>query len=289
VPESGPTNPSEVALLKIIDDIRKVTADIEAIGDKNLATLKTEFATDRRRWLNGVLEELRANAATLESFIRRLTPARIEDIRITLGRADSIAKYFAFVFVNQDRYPLASLAENPFYGSGVYAIYYIGSEIPAYAPLAHSETPIYLGKADPKLPYAEGSLRQGMSLHARLVEHTKSIVRGGLDLKDFECRYATIQSGMQAAVEDFLIRLFLPIWNKEIKICYGIGKHGDAAETRRNRRSPWDTMHPGRKWAEATTEDQSSREIVVQNIATHFGQNPPFADRDALVTKLISS
>lgn len=289
MPRSGPVNPSKVALLKVIEDIQRVSADIDRIGEQNIDLLKAEFATARGRWLKGVLEELWESSVKLERFIRRMTPARIEDVRITLGRADSIAKYFAFVFVNQERYPLASLAEKPFYGSGVYAIYYVGSEIPAYRPLARSETPIYLGKADPKVPYAEGSLRQGMTLHSRLVEHTKSIVAGGLELVDFECRYATIQSGMQAAVEDFLIRLFLPIWNKEIKISYGIGKHGDAAATRGNKRSPWDTMHPGRKWADATAQDQSSRELVIEKIAKHFVLHPPFGSRDALVAKLISS
>ncbi len=38
-------------------------------------------------------------------------------------------------------------------------------------------------------------------------------------------------------------------WNSEVGICYGFGKHGDSAETRSNTRSPWDTLHPGRKWA----------------------------------------
>lgn len=83
-----------------------------------------------------------------------------------------------------------------------------------------------------------------------------------------------------------MIRLFLPIWNKEIKICFGIGKHGDAAVTRGNRRSPWDTMHPGRAWANATLADQSSRERIIEAISSHFLKNPPIADKQALYKML---
>jgi hypothetical protein len=87
---------------------------------------------------------------------------------------------------------------------------------------------------------------------------------------------------MQGAVEDFMIRLFKPIWNKEIKICFGIGKHGDSASTRRNKRSPWDTMHPGRTWAEATDEDQMSRAEIEAKITTHFEAHPIIRDKGAL-------
>ena len=32
-------------------------------------------------------------------------------------------------------------------------------------------------------------------------------------------------------------------------MCDGFGKHGDSYSTRPNRRSAWDTLHPGRPWA----------------------------------------
>ena len=38
--------------------------------------------------------------------------------------------------------------DNPFYGSGIYALYYYGS-LPFYAPISKSSTPIYVGKANP--------------------------------------------------------------------------------------------------------------------------------------------
>ncbi|NEK66135.1 MAG: Eco29kI family restriction endonuclease, partial [Xanthomonas perforans] len=53
----------------------------------------------------------------------------------------------ALALVAQDRVPLARIART--YGSGVYAIYYHGDH-PAYAAVSGTETPIYVGKADPK-------------------------------------------------------------------------------------------------------------------------------------------
>ena len=61
-----------------------------------------------------------------------------------------------------------------------------------------------------------------------------------------------------------------------------MNSHCDAAKTRGNKRSPWDTMHPGRKWANATAEDQASREVIVKRIEAHFAANPPIADKDAM-------
>ena len=84
-----------------------------------------------------------------------------------------------------------------------------------------------------------------------------------------------------------MIRLFQPIWNKEIKICYGIGKHGDSPLTRANKRSPWDTMHPGRKWATGTTTDQKKRAEIEASIAAHFQHNPIIPDKEVLF-KLLS-
>ena len=211
-----------------------------------------------------------------------VSPIHFGSIGITLGRSDSIAKFFAFSFTNQDKRPLDKLADLPFYGSGVYAIYYNGKSELTYLPLSGTETPIYVGKADPKNPQAETVEAQGQALFARLKEHSTSMTKAHLPLSDFFFRASPIQTGMQAAVEDFMIRLFRPIWNKEIKICYGIGKHGDSAKTRANKRSPWDTMHPGRKWATATKKDQMKRHEIEARIAEHFKAYPVIENKDKL-------
>lgn len=68
-------------------------------------------------------------------------------------------------------------------------------------------------------------------------------------IESFQCRFLVLASAYAGAVEENLIRHYMPVWNDEAGVCYGIGKHGDAATTRKNTRSPWDTLHPGRAWA----------------------------------------
>lgn len=54
-----------------------------------------------------------------------------------------------------------------------------------------------------------------------------------------------------------------------MKVCYGFGKHGDSAGTRKNERSPWDTIHPGRPWAtsEQNKPNKRSAEDTLKDIA----------------------
>jgi hypothetical protein len=215
----------------------------------------------------------------LQRVREQLSSVRFGSIGITLGRSDGIAKFFAFSFVNQSKRNLDELVTTPFYGSGVYAIYYHGNSYKAYQPLSGTETPIYVGKADPANAHAETAEAQGTALYNRLKEHAGSITKAKINLNEFRYRSAAIQSGMQSAVEDYLIRLFQPIWNKEVKVCFGIGKHGDKASTRTNKRSPWDTMHPGRKWAADTTMDQAERSEIELRIEKHFKNHSVISDK----------
>lgn len=216
----------------------------------------------------------------------QLSPIRFGKIGITLGRSDSIAKFFAFIFSNQEKENLDDLIGFPFYGSGVYALYYNGNIETAYRDLSKTETPVYVGKANPKNPKAETVEEQGRALYERLKEHAKNIEKTELSLSDFRYRASPIQTGMQSSVEEFMIRLFKPIWNKETKICFGIGKHGDSAKTRTNKRSPWDTMRPGRKWAAKTEFDQMKRSEIVEKIRNHLQENPVIRDRETLFKHL---
>jgi hypothetical protein len=266
------------AVLKQIETLRQALHDLKEPkqGARLPSVLSRRFVAEA-----GLL------IGDLQHARELISPIHFGAIGITLGRSDSIAKFFAFSFTNQDKRPLHTLADTPFFGSGVYAIYYHGQNEKAYLPLSGSETPIYVGKADPKNPQAETVEEQGQSLYLRLKEHAKSIAKADLPLSDFRYRASPIQTGMQAAVEDFMIRLFRPIWNKEVRICFGIGKHGDSATTRRNKRSPWDTMHPGRKWAAGTEMDQLSRKEIEGRIAEHFATHHVIPDRDRLF-KLLS-
>lgn len=234
-----------------------------------------------------LLAATEALAPELERVLRELGADKFGPVSFTLGRADTIAKFFAFSFASLERQPLSLLNMRPFWGSGVYAIYYCGNDEPAYAPIIGTESPIYVGKADPKDAFADSLELQGRAIFKRLQEHARSIAKTkNLNPANFEYRAAIIQSGMQAAVEEFMIRLFRPVWNKGVGVCHGIGKHGDSATTRGNKRSPWDTMHPGRSWARATKANQVERDEIVRRIDKHFKDYPPVHDHAALMGQL---
>jgi len=171
----------------------------------------------------------------------------------------------------QPRIPLAAIQR--FHGSGVYALYYKGAFAP-YAPVSGTETPVYVGKADPAEDTARNPLEQGDRISRRLKDHLRSIskAQNTLEPKDFDCRFLVVQTGWQGAAEMFLIELFRPIWNNETGICFGLGKHGDSPSTRSNKRSPWDTLHPGREWAwrDSSMVDSRDKESILADLRTHF-------------------
>jgi hypothetical protein len=257
-----------------------------------------------------VLSESLANAHPDElspkrlSTIRRTITESYERLRKLAGELDPI-KHPGFVFdpanpnivgriigialVAQDRKQLSKV--DRFYGSGVYAIYYRG-EFSPYKAIANKEHPIYVGKADPADAASKSAVEQGDRLSNRLNDHRKNISKaaGTLRIEDFEYRALVVQTGWQGAAEDYLIDLFKPIWNSEISICYGFGKHGDDPGTRSNLRSPWDTLHPGRDWAHRDPEMKDAREKdrIVQDIRQHLKDYPPFSSVDEILRNFLS-
>ncbi|MCC5838979.1 MAG: Eco29kI family restriction endonuclease [Opitutales bacterium] len=275
---SDQPHPSFQGIERQIKELNRLLS--RTVREKHAETNRTSPAVQKAVSSAGELVE------ALRSFRETFSAVSIGSLGITLGRSDSIARFFAFSFCNQEMRPLVELETCPFYGSGVYAVYFVGGGMPVYQPLSGSETPLYVGKADPKNPQAESTEEQGVALYSRLREHAKNIAKTDLRLEDFRYRASPIQSGMQMAVEDFMIRLFRPIWNKQTKICFGLGKHGDRATTRANKRSPWDTLHPGRHWAADTTEDQMLRTDIEAKIRHHLREHPPFADKATLFRHL---
>jgi len=257
-----PSSPLEAAL----GDLERLVAQIESADTDNDAT------TVRRLRMS-----IEASARRLVDRAKALDPVRRPEAIFDPTNPKTAGRFVALTLVAQPRHGLGSLQE--FYGAGVYAIYYKGP-FEAYAPLCGVDHPIYVGKAEPQDPAAKDAIGQGVKLFGRLNEHAKNIRKATstLSIDDFECRFLVVQSGFQTAAEDHLINFFKPIWNSETSICYGLGKHGDSASTRANKRSPWDTMHPGRKWADATTEDQRAPELIRQRIAEHFTRHPPCKD-----------
>jgi len=266
--------------------------DLSSLADEFRAVLarlpekSEELAGPRGKRVREELEEL---ASALRARLALLDPTRHPDSVFDPADPRLFGVFAALALVGQGRLPLAAMAENRFYGSGVYAIYYKGA-FKTYNKIAGTEHPIYVGKADPAIPNARTPREQGDRLCGRLNEHRKNIERAeNLDIADFECRYLVVATGWQTAAESALIGLFRPLWNKETGILLGFGKHGDSAETRKNKRSPWDVLHAGRKWAAANSiEDAKSPKEIEAEVKEHFAEHAPVPDIQHIVQQLMA-
>lgn len=239
--------------------------------------------TDPADYADLSLHKRRSIRAQLELVVHRLAAisGSLDDVRQPKHVFDPtspkvVGEIVAHTLLLQDKEKLRDVIKQPFYGAGVYAIYY-GGDFKAYQPISGKDHPIYVGKADPATLHALTPEDQGARLFRRLRDHYKSLASAeNLSLGDFDCRYLVVRSAWVETAEDLLIDSFKPIWNNETKICYGFGKHGDNAETRANERSPWDTLHPGRPWAksEKNTPNRRSLERILSDIAAHFKKHP---------------
>ncbi len=259
-----PHKPTEI-LAEIIKLAQTLPTD-----PSNYAELSSHKRRAIRRDLEGAILRLNAVGQSLD-FIRQ--PKHVFDPTSPKVIGDLVAH----TLLAQDKEQLASVVKQSFYGAGVYAIYYSGT-FDCYAPISGREHPIYVGKADPDALHAPTPEEQGVALHTRLKDHNRTIGSAdNLDLGDFQCRYLVVRSAWVETAEDLLIDWFRPVWNKEMKVCQGFGKHGDSADTRANKRSPWDALHAGRAWA-TSKENTPSKKSVVEiraDIAEHFKKHPP--------------
>ena len=270
---------------------RSAASDLAAKLRKDLAEIaqqarNAKLSAHGRRLLN--LEIERA-AGDLNSLLAELDPVKRPRAVFDPGNPRTIGFFIALAMTAQPRQPLSGLQD--FYGSGVYAIYYNG-DFGLYAPLRGSETPIYIGQASPGNENAQTAMEQGLKLAGRLNEHRKNIERASATLRveDFEYRALVVQTGWESGAEDYLIRLFRPIWNSETKLVFGLGKHGDSAQTRRNKRSPWDSLHAGRAWAVADAiADAKSPEKITQELTRHFANVPPCRKVEDILTGFIEA
>lgn len=261
--------------------LASLQADLERLADEAAANPPSSH---QRRQLD---RALRALSGRIERLLRDLDPVQQPTSVFDPSNPKIIGRFTALALVAQVRHALAEAAS--FYGSGVYAIYYKGP-FPPYAPISGNETPIYVGQASPQTPNARTPIEQGAKLSGRLNEHRRNIEKATstLSVDDFECRMLVVQSGWETAAEDYLIRLFRPIWNKETRILYGLGKHGDKATTRGNKRSPWDTLHPARKWAAPTAEDKRSITEIHDDLRKHFADTRVFANMSEVLDEFLN-
>ncbi len=174
--------------------------------------------------------------------------------------------------------PVVQLPPDRFMGAGIYAIYYTGG-FPAYrkiaktAPSDEKAIPIYVGKAVPA-----GSRKGGYGLgadpadvlHRRLSEHASSIEEAlNLKLGDFQCRYLLVDDIWIPLGESLLIQTFKPVWNMLVD---GFGHHDQGTNRRGQKKSAWDTLHPGRPWAEKVGQrNAKSAGQIAKDIVAYLG------------------
>ena len=166
----------------------------------------------------------------------------------------------------------------PFWGSGIYAIYFRGSDSHAtYGRLARSPSPIYVGRAVPggarKGLVEEGEGRRSKTLWTRLDEHRESIRQAhDLDVEDFRCRWLVADMLFVPMAERLMIQTYRPLWNLVID---GFGNHDPGGGRSDQERSRWDTLHTGRYWAPKLAEPSYSVAELRFRIGAHLDEHPP--------------
>lgn len=164
----------------------------------------------------------------------------------------------------------------PFDGSGVYALYFIGHS-DLYEPLYNLNRtsfnqPIYVGKAVPR-GWRQGRVTDSSAkeLYIRLTDHAKSIKQANnLSIEDFFCRFMILEgaaSSLIGTVEAALIRHFRPIWNCLID---GFGNHDPGNGRYEQVQSDWDLLHPGRSWASKCAVSTKSVGDLRNSIMRYF-------------------
>ena len=179
----------------------------------------------------------------------------------------------AEAMLEQEAQPLGEL--KPFFGVGIYAIYYTGDFKP-YAPLAarnrdgRFQAPIYVGKAIPKGARKGGGVGEtrSRSLYDRLKEHGESVdLVANLKIEDFHCRFLVVDDIWIPLGESLLIAKFAPLWNALVD---GFGNHDPGKGRYNGLRPRWDVLHPGRAWADKCKVREESQEHIMRDVDNYF-------------------
>jgi hypothetical protein len=166
---------------------------------------------------------------------------------------DSLAHSIVTKMAETPSIPIRGI--QPFMGAGIYAIYYHG-EFEAYSRLVDAfqhgyDLPIYVGKAVPaggRRGIDVGVTSRSTALSTRIRQHGSSIdAATNLDVLDFTVRWLVLEDIWISLGESALIREKKPVWNSVVD---GFGNHDPGSGRRAGQRPRWDTLHPGRGWAE---------------------------------------
>ncbi|HKY81973.1 hypothetical protein AI27_00955 [Sphingomonas sp. BHC-A] len=272
-------------------------AAINALQDALDAVLAAAGENPPQAVVRRIREGLSAHAVAVETARAVTDTVRMPSATFDPSDPKIVGRMVSLALLAQPLVRLTDIRSS--YGSGVYAIYYSGDH-PLYAGISRSETPIYVGKADPANDDASTTREQGARLTARLLEHAGTIATAAgyadqlpnglspIRLEDFLSRRLVCATNAQLVAEKHLIRTFWPVWNAETKACWGMSKHGDAASTRANKRSPWDVVHPGRQWAlDERLQNSLSPDEIAARIAATLERVPPRRDHAALLEEML--
>lgn len=166
-------------------------------------------------------------------------------------------------------------------GAGVYVIYYSGS-FPAYQPIAKANQkgrngkPIYVGKAIPKGGrkggLAEDASTMSNALASRLRKHASSITEvSNLDVADFRVQHLVIDDIWIPLGENMLIETFKPVWNLALD---GFGNNDPGSRRATQYKSPWDIVHPGRKFADKLKSPPADASFFIKRITDYLAGRP---------------
>lgn len=191
----------------------------------------------------------------------------------------NLAASIAEALLESDPVPLGAVPT--FKGTGVYAIYYTGSN-PAYAPLSAANqngqwwAPIYVGKAIRKggrkgvaVLEDEDEAPKGRELFSRVKEHADSIKAASttLAIEDFHCRYLVVDEIWIPLGENLLISRFMPVWNTTID---GFGNHDPGKGRYKGLRPRWDVLHPGRAWALKCADREETPQMIEREVSAYL-------------------
>jgi Eco29kI restriction endonuclease len=132
--------------------------------------------------------------------------------------------------------------------------------------------PIYVGKAVPT-GGRKGNIdpeisAKGAALFSRLDEHRKSIEQAtNLEIGDFWYRYLVVDDIWIPLGESLLIQRHRPIWNSLID---GFGNHDPGSGRHQGARPNWDTLHPGRSWADKCGPSKLTETQLRHHIAEYW-------------------
>lgn len=195
---------------------------------------------------------------------------------------DSLSGSIAEELTKAPMTPLMTLP--PFDGPGIYALYYSGG-FRYYAPLSAANKrepgswPIYIGKAEASTRKGIGPRApddySGNALYRRLKKHTGSIeFSSNLDVADFHVRALVLAYVWVPMAETSAIAMHRPLWNTLVD---GFGNHDPGRGRYEGMRSRWDTLHPGRRWAEKLRPNvYTARQIGEEALAWLVQQAPEY-------------